>query len=130
MFKQTGWLLLAAVAIGAGVAGGIAYTAGQVSSRAVPVIAATVSQTVLQAPQPGGPSTEMREFIPLPDPNSRRPQPQQGECEPVILFYHEGRLYQLRPGPKDGQGRPGAPSEFYQMNPYQGPAPSSPNPRS
>ncbi|MDI6772923.1 MAG: hypothetical protein QME77_10110 [bacterium] len=108
MFKQTGWLLLAGVAIGVGGA----------------------SQTVLQAPQPGGPSTEMREFIPLPSPENQRPQPQQGECEPVILFYHEGRLYQLRPGPKDGQGRPGAPPEFYQMNPYQGPPPSSPNPRS
>lgn len=111
MFKQAGWVLLAAVAVG--VSG-----------------ATTVSQTVLQTPQPGGPSLEMREFIPLPGPDSRRPQPQQGECEPVILFYHEGRLYQLKPDPKDGRGNPGAPPEFYRMQPYQAPPPPSPNPRS
>ncbi len=119
MFRQAGWLLLAVVAIAAG---GVTYAA------------TTVSQTVLQAPQPAQPSLEMREFIPLPGPDSQRPQPQQGECEPVILFYHEGRLYQLKPGPKDGPGRPGSPPEFYQMNPYQGPPvpglPAPPNPRS
>lgn len=132
MFKQGGWLLLAVAAIAAG---------------SVTYAAATVSRTALQIPQPAQPSLEMREFIPLPGPDSQRPQ--QGECEPIILFYHEGQLYQLRPGPKDGQGSPGAPPEFYQMNPYQGPpipglpapglpfpqqdrgpAPSQPNPRS
>lgn len=127
MFKQAGWLLLVAVAVGVG---GIVYTAGKASDRAAPPIATTVSQTVLQTPRPGGPSLEMREFIPLPGPDGRRPQPQQGECDPVILFYHEGRLYQLQPGQKDGGSRPGAPPEFYQMIPYQGPPPSSPNPRS
>lgn len=121
MFKLAGWVLLAAVAVGMG---GVAFAAGQ-------------------SP------TEMREFIPLPGPDGQGQQPQQGECEPVILLYHEGQLYQLRPGPNDGQGRPGAPREFYQLNPYQGPpvpglpappmplpwqdrgpAPSSPNLRS
>lgn len=108
MFKRVGWVLLAAVAVGVSGA----------------------SQTAPQTPQPVQPSLEMREFIPLPSPDSRRPQPQQGECEPVILFYHEGRLYQLKPGPKDGRGSPGAPPEFYEMKPYQAPPPSSPNPRS
>lgn len=124
MFRRAGWLLLA---VGVG---GVVYTAGQAHDRAAPPIAATISQTVPQMPQPVQPSLEMREFIPLPGPDSRRPQPQQGECEPLILFYHEGRLYQLRPGPKDGGGRPGVQPEFYQMDPYQGPPPSSPNPRS
>lgn len=127
MSRQVGWLLLAAVAIGAG--GGV-YMAGQVSDRALPETGATVSQSVLQTPQPVQPPTEMREFIPLPGPDSQRPQPQQGECEPVILFYHEGRLYQLKPDPKDGRGNPGAPPEFYRMQPYQAPPPPSPNPRS
>ncbi|MBM3470310.1 MAG: hypothetical protein FJX73_05905 [Armatimonadetes bacterium] len=127
MFRGAGWLLLAVVAVGAG---GVVYTAVQASDRAAPVTAATVSQSILQAPRPDQQPLEMREFIPLPGPDSQRQQPQQRECEPVILFYHEGRLYQLKPGPKDGRGNPGAPPEFYEMKPYQAPPPSSPNPRS
>ncbi len=66
---------------------------------------------------------ELREFIPLPGPGNQSPGPGQGqeECEPVILFYHEGRLYRLQPGQRDGQGRPTVPSEFFPLDPYQGP---------
>ena len=79
-----------------------------------------------QAPAPGGPP-QIREFVPLPGPGDQqpgqRPGQQQGDCEPVILFYHNGKLYQLKPGPgpQDGPGRPTQPPEFYQLNPYQGP---------
>jgi hypothetical protein len=78
----------------------------------------------------------MREFIPIPGPGDQqpgqRPGQQQGECEPIILFYHNGQLFQLRPGqgPENGPGRPGTPPEFFHMNPYQGPAiPGLPAPR-
>jgi hypothetical protein len=88
-----------------------------------------------QAP-PGQTPPTLREFIPIPGPGDQnpgqRPQQEQGDCEPIILFYHNGQLYQLRPGegPRDGQGRPGAPPEFYYLNPYQGPPiPGLPVPR-
>lgn len=77
-------------------------------------------------PAPGGPP-QIREFVPLPGAGDQQPglrpgQPQ-GDCEPIILFYYNGKLYQLRPGPgpQNGPGRPTAPPEFYQLNPYQGP---------
>jgi len=88
----------------------------------------------LPAPVPGQPPT-MQELVPLPLPGDQtpgqRPQNQQGDCEPIILFYHNGQLYQLRPGPgpQTGPGRPTAPPEFYQLNPYQGPPiPGLPSP--
>jgi hypothetical protein len=84
---------------------------------------------------PGQPPT-LREFIPIPGPGDQqpgqRPGQQQGDCEPIILFYHNGQLFQLRPGqgPQNGPGRPGTPPEFFHMNPYQGPAiPGLPAPR-
>jgi hypothetical protein len=84
---------------------------------------------------PGQPPT-LREFIPIPGPGDQmpgqQPQPDQGECEPIILFYHNGQLFQLRPGegPENGPGRPGSPPEYFHMNPYQGPAiPGLPAPR-
>jgi hypothetical protein len=84
---------------------------------------------------PGQPPT-LREFIPLPGPGDQqpgqRPGNQSGDCEPIILFYHNGQLFQLRPGqgPQNGPGRPGTPPEFFYMNPYQGPAiPGLPMPR-
>jgi hypothetical protein len=90
-----------------------------------------------QAPQTGpGQVPQQREFIPIPGPGDQtpgmRPQQQNGECEPMILFYHNGQLYQMKPGqgPQDGQGRPGAPPEFFPLNPYQGPPiPGLPLPR-
>jgi hypothetical protein len=136
------------VAIGVGAA---AYALGVAHGRAAPaaaapVIAAQPAQiqgpqmpapfSAPQAPTAPGQTPQLREFVPLPGPGDQTPgqQPQQqsGECEPVILFYHNGQLYQLRPGqgPQDGQGRPGTPPEFYRLNPYQGPAiPGLPMPR-
>jgi hypothetical protein len=80
-----------------------------------------------QIPAPGQPP-QIREFVPLPGPGQQMPgqQPQQqdGQCEPIILFYYNGKLYQLKPGPgpQNGPGRPGTPPEFFYLNPYQGPA--------
>jgi hypothetical protein len=138
------------VAFAAVLAGGAAYAAGVSVGRAAagatpaPVVAQPVQSpdpfqppSIPQFPQPfpmtpsqpapGQPPT-LREFIPIPGPGDRMPgqQPGQenGECEPIILFYHNGQLYQLQPGPGQqfGPGRPGTPPEFYQLNPYQGPA--------
>jgi hypothetical protein len=77
------------------------------------------------APQPQSPPN-LREFVPMPVPGQQMPgqqQPQQGDCQPVILFYYNGQLYELRPapGPQNGPGRPGQPPEFFHLNPYQGP---------
>ena len=131
------------VVVGVAVAvGGVAYAAGFAAGRAAPAIAGvqparatTLAQSV-PAPQPMQAPPTLREFVPLPQPGDQtpgqRPGQQQGDCEPVILFYHNGQLYQLRPGPgqQDGRGRPGTPPEFYQLNPYQGPPiPGLPFPR-
>ncbi len=96
-----------------------------------------------QSPAPGqvpgqipGQVPPLREFIPIPGPGDQDPGQRQqnplGECEPIILLYKDGQLFQLRPGPgpRDGQGRPGTPPEFFYLNPYQGPPiPGFPMPR-
>jgi hypothetical protein len=155
MSKSTAVLLIAVSAIAVG---GIAYTAGVAAGRTMPAASAGVVPTAQPAqsqdpfmppgpflgpqpfkapaqPAPGQPPT-LREFIPIPGPGDQqpgqRPGQQQGDCEPIILFYHNGQLFQLRPGqgPQDGPGRPGTPPEFFHMNPYQGPAiPGLPAPR-
>jgi hypothetical protein len=87
-------------------------------------------QQPFQMPNQSGPGSAppLREFIPLPGPGDQqpgqRPGQQQGDCQPIILFYHNGQLYQLQPGPgqENGPGRPGTPPEFFPLNPYQGPA--------
>ncbi len=140
-------LLLAAVAL---ITGGVAYTAGVATGRATPVAATAhplkaqparaqeqfpfplpgAPQVPQQAPAPGqipGQVPPLREFIPLPGQGDQNPgqgpQQQQGDCQPIILFYHNGQLFQLRPGPgpQNGPGRPGTPPEFFYLNPYQGP---------
>lgn len=63
-----------------------------------------------------------QEVIPLPTPDERQGQGQGQDCQPIILFYYQGRLYQLMPGPQGQQGRPGSPPEFFPLRPYQGPA--------
>jgi hypothetical protein len=40
----------------------------------------------------------------------------------MILFYYQGQLFQLMPGPQDQQGQPGSPPEFFPLQPYRGPA--------
>lgn len=62
----------------------------------------------------------LQEVIPFP--NQMPGQQGQGECEPVILFYYQGRLYRLMPGPQNQQGRPGSPPEYFPLQPYQGPS--------
>lgn len=82
-------------------------------------VVAVAPRVLAQAPPP------IQELIPLPGPGDQQPGQlpgqQQGEDCP-ILFYHNGQLYRLRPGQgQDGQGRPGSPPEFFQLDPYQGP---------
>ena len=66
-----------------------------------------------------------REFIPVPNPQNGQgqvpgmPSPGAGgqDCDKILYFY-QGKLYQLRPGPMPkGGGNP----EFYYMQPYEGP---------
>ncbi|HEY3249093.1 MAG TPA: hypothetical protein VGK88_12500 [bacterium] len=80
----------------------------------------------VQSPPP------LQEFIPIPmpgqgpDDQQGRGQDDQGQCQPTILFYYQGRLYQLQPqpgqGPQGQRGRPGSPPEYFPLTPYQGPA--------
>jgi hypothetical protein len=97
--------VLLPVILVAGVVGALAYAAGA-----------------------AGQPPHLREFIPLPAPGQQvpgqLPGTQQGDCEPIILFYHNGQLYQLRPGPgpQNGPGRPSSPPEYFRLDPYQGPA--------
>lgn len=149
MSKGFGILVVAAAVL---IAAGMAYAAGYAAGRSAPDAAETPSLSAqpVQAPQPdqGAPSApapgqitppgqtpNLREFVPLPFPGDQnpgqRPGQQQGDCEPIILFYHNGQLYQLQPGPGDRNGnRPGVPPEFYRLNPYQGPPiPGIPFPR-
>jgi len=66
-----------------------------------------------------------KEFIPVPNPQQGQdqgpgvPSPGAGgqDCDKILYFF-QGKLYQLRPGPMPkGGGNP----EFYYMQPYQGP---------
>jgi hypothetical protein len=64
-----------------------------------------------------------KEFIPVPNPQNGQgpgmPSPGAGaqDCDKILYFY-QGKLYQLRPGPMPrGGGNP----EFYFMQPYEGP---------
>lgn len=85
-----------------------------------------VAVVPVQSPPP------LQEFIPIPmpgqgpDDQQGRGQNDQGQCQPTILFYYQGRLYQLQPQPGPGQqgqrGQPGSPPEYFPLTPYQGPA--------
>jgi hypothetical protein len=67
-----------------------------------------------------------REFVPIPPLNqpgnnpSQAPFPGNGSQQNCdrILFFYQGRLYQLRPGPMP---RNGGNPEFFYMQPYDGP---------
>jgi len=105
-----------AILVGGGVVsfGLLMFVAGWIAAGR-PVLAAPASAVPVQLP--------LQEMIPLPGPD-QAPVPGQGqgqECEPMILFYYQGRLYQLMPGPQDQQGRPGSPPEYFPLRPYQGP---------
>ncbi|OLD60402.1 MAG: hypothetical protein AUI83_02225 [Armatimonadetes bacterium 13_1_40CM_3_65_7] len=64
------------------------------------------------------------EMIPFPAPDRQGPGQGLGQgqdCQPIILFYYQGRLYQLMPGPDNPPGMPGSPPEYFPLRPYQGP---------
>jgi hypothetical protein len=76
------------------------------------------------SPAQGLPSIP-KEFVPVPNPQQGQdqgpgmPSPGAGgqDCDKILYFF-QGKLYQLRPGPMPkGGGNP----EFYYMQPYQGP---------
>lgn len=103
------------------VAGGVGFFLGS----GLHLASAGTAFSLAQAP--------LQEFIPLPFPG-RQPQGQgpdqtQQECTPTILFYYQGRLYQLQPGPEGQQGVPGSPPEFFYLRPFGQQAPGGPLPR-
>jgi hypothetical protein len=116
--------------IGGGIVavGALAYLAGFHAGAQAAVAGGPAPAPIAVAPVQSPPP--LQEFIPLPmpgqGPDERQGQGnQQGQdCEPVILFFYQGRLYQLQPGPgQQGQrGRPGTPPEYFPLTPYQGPA--------
>ena len=118
MSRRTAHLLLTTAGV---IAFGILmYFAGWMAGAHATTTAASTHlllATPAQAPPP------IQELIPLPSPDEQqgRGQQQGQECEPVILFYHQGQLYQLMPGPQGQQGRPGSPPEYFPLRPYQGP---------
>ena len=80
---------------------------------------------IVARPAQGAPINP-REFVPVPPLNqpgnnpSQAPFPGTGSqqnCDRVLFFY-QGRLYQLRPGPMP---RNGGNPEFFYMQPYDGP---------
>ncbi len=93
--------------------GSIAYRAGQLSgasAHAAPQIALPAQFTMPP------------EVIPVPAPSRPGQTPGQSQdCQPVILFYYNGKLYQLMPGPDNQFGPPSSPPEYYPLRPYQGP---------
>jgi hypothetical protein len=110
-------LALVGVVVAAGAAGVALYGAGWHAGAASAhrPLAAVPAQALPVQP----------EVIPLPGPQGsgpgQHPAPGQGECDPVILFYYQGRLYQLMPGPDAQPGVPGSPPEYFPLRPYQGP---------
>jgi hypothetical protein len=60
----------------------------------------------------------------LPQPGPSQPGEGQGNCKPIVLFYYQGRLYQIQLGPEGQQGTPtpSSPPEYFPITPYQGPA--------
>jgi hypothetical protein len=106
-------LITGAVAVFGGLMFGAGWLAAGRPAAGRAAFAVPVPVLPAQAP--------LQEMIPFPAPG---PGSGQGgeECEPLILFYHQGRLYRLMPGPqRDGQGRPGSPPEYFPLQPYQGP---------
>ena len=84
-----------------------------------------VRMALVVRPAQGAPLNP-REFVPVPPLNqpgnvpSQAPFPGTGsqqDCDRVLFFY-QGRLYQLRPGPMP---RNGGNPEFFYMPPYGGP---------
>jgi len=125
--------------VGAGALGGAAVAWGWsvgTSARGHEVVAVTARAAQAQLPLQT-PSASPREFVPVVPPHNGdstgpgQPSPGAGGNNPAqappspgagggdqncnqILFFYQGRLYQLRP-PQDGN------PEFFMMQPYSGP---------
>ncbi len=82
------------------------------SAAAAPRVSSVAPITTLaQVPR------TLPELIPSPG------QAQTQDCKPIVLFYYQGKLYQLQLGPEGGlQGAPQSPPEYFPLTPYQGPA--------
>ena len=111
--------LLAAVSFGVVMFAGGWYLGRGVATTWTPPVPAVPAQA----------APPLQEIIPFPGPGQQGPgqgqgQQGQGECEPVILFYFQGRLFRLMPGPgpQGPQGTPGSPPEYFPLQPYQGPS--------
>ncbi len=115
-------MLIVGILIG-GLAG--AGAMGGAAARGHDLNLAPVQPVRAQTPDPAqGPSP--KEFIPLPNtgngPGPGQPPSVPGaggaqDCDRILYFY-QGRLYQLRPGPTP---RNGGNPEFFYMQPYEGP---------
>ena len=96
--------------------GGVMYQAGR-GAGASAQLAAGSATPVQQLPV-------RPDSVPFPFPAPGRPdqnQTQGQDCQPLILLYHDGKLYQLMPGPDNQPGGSGSPPEYYPLRPYQGP---------
>lgn len=97
-----------------------------ITAHASPVIVLQALATQQQPP----PTLNPKEFIQLPQTGPQQDQQAPGaggqDCDRILYFF-QGRLYQLRPGPTP---RNGGNPEFYFMDPYQGPQiPGFPSPQ-
>jgi len=114
---ERSWLKVIVIVSGLAAFGFVMYVLG-FSAGAQDVVAqppTPIAATPAQNPAP------FQEVIPLPGPDNQ-PGQGQGECQPMILFYYQGQLFQLMPGPQDQRGQPGTPPEFFPLQPYRGPA--------
>lgn len=123
MDGRTARTLVLGIAIG-GAGATLALGASAVAWAAHHSNAQARIQLVVQPAQ--GAPINPREFVPIPPLNqpgnnpSQAPFPGKGsqqQCD-RILFFYQGRLYQLRPGPMP---RNGGNPEFFYMQPYDGP---------
>jgi hypothetical protein len=115
--------LVLGIAIGA-VSAALAFGATALAWTRHDVSAQSRIELVVRPAQ--GAPINPREFVPVPPLNqpgnnpSQAPFPGTGSqqnCDRVLFFY-QGRLYQLRPGPMP---RNGGNPEFFFMQPYDGP---------
>lgn len=62
------------------------------------------------------------DLLPQPGPDQQG-QGQGKDCKPLVLFYYQGRLYQMQLGPDNNQQGPSStPPEYFPIAPYRGPA--------
>jgi len=135
MGRWNRWLATAATAAAFFVVAGISFVAGRASAIPdVPSRGAEATLSPVQAP--------LQEVIPLRPPTGGDRTPGQlpvppvagDQCQPRFVLFHNGRFYEMRPGPgqgmRPGPGRPGALQELIPLQPGQGinPGPGTPGP--